>query len=198
MLKLQDFLVNSTHGVLSKVFLTGSGSDATEAALKLARQYFYDQDPDTLRNTIISREGSYHGNTIGALSVSELKIRQEPYKDILLDNVEHVSSCYPYRQLLEGESCADFVVKKADELENKILNLGPENVMAFIAEPVSGAALGCVSAVPGYLEAMKEVCPKHGALLIFDEVMCGLGRTGFYHAWQIEGVAPDILIIVKA
>ena len=197
MLKLQDFLVNSTHGVLSKVFLTGSGSDATEAALKLARQYFYDQDPDTLRNTIISREGSYHGNTIGALSVSELKIRQEPYKDILLEKVEHVSSCYSYRQQLEGESNAEFVARKVDELEKMFQKIGPEKVMAFILEPVSGAALGCVPAVPGYIEAMKEVCHKHGALLILDEVMCGMGRTGFSHAWQIEGVAPDILIIGK-
>ena len=195
--KLQEFLVNSTHGALSKVFLTGSGSDATEAALKLARQYFYDQDPETSRNTIISRAGSYHGNTIGALSVSEFKIRQEPYKDILLEKVEHVSSCYSYRQQLEGESNVEFVARKVDELEKMFQKIGPEKVMAFILEPVSGAALGCVPAVPGYIEAMKLVCHKYGALLILDEVMCGMGRTGFSHAWQIEGVAPDILIIGK-
>ena len=177
--------------------MTGSGSDAVDAALKLARQYFFDQDHETQRKYIISRDRSYHGNTIGGLSVSEFESRQAPYKDILVKNVEHVSSCYDYRQLLDGESNADFVARKVDELEKTFQKIGPEKVMAFIAEPVSGAALGCVSAVPGYLEAMKEVCHKYGALLILDEVMCGMGRTGVYHAWQIEGVLPDILIIGK-
>ena len=194
---LQKFLVDSTDGALDKVYLTGSGSDATDAALKLARQYFYDQDHETQRKYIISRDHSYHGNTLGALSVSEFESRQAPYKDILAKNVVHVTSCYPYRQLLDGESNADFVAKKVDELDKTFQKIGPEKVMAFIVEPVSGAALGCVSAVPGYLEAMKEVCHKYGALFILDEVMCGMGRTGTLHAWQMEGVVPDILIVGK-
>ena len=135
---------------MNKVYLTGSGSDATEAALKLARQYFYDQDPETPRKYVISRDHSYHGGTLAALGVSEFKFRQAAYKDIPFENVEHVSSCYTYRQLEEGESNADFVARKADELDKTFQKIGPEKVMAFIAEPVSGAALGCVSAVPGY------------------------------------------------
>lgn len=177
--------------------MTGSGSDATEAALKIARQYFYDQNPETPRKYIISRDHSYHGNTLGALSVSEFKLRQAPYKDIFANNVVHVSSCYSYRQQLDGEFDVDFVARKADELDKTFQKIGSEKVMAFILEPVSGAALGCAPFVPGYLKAMQEVCHKHGALFILDEVMCGMGRTGVYHAWQIEGVTPDILIIGK-
>lgn len=175
----------------------GSGSVAIESALKISCQYFVSQDPDTPRNSFISRDNSYHGNTLGALSISEFKARQAPYKGILLNNVHHVSSCYPYRQRIEGESDADFVARKASELEKTFQKVGPEKVVAFIAEPVSGAALGCVPAVPGYLEAMKEVCHRHGALFILDEVMCGLGRTGVYHAYELYGVIPDILVIGK-
>ena len=159
-----------------------SGSDATESALKISRQYYFDQDSETQRKYIISREHSYHGNTLGALSISEFPSRQAPYKGILMSNVEYVSSCYPYRQQLDGESDEDFVAKKADEFEKKILEIGREKVMVFIAEPVSGAALGCVKAVPGYLKASKMVCDKYNIIFIADEVMCGMGRTGFYHA----------------
>jgi adenosylmethionine-8-amino-7-oxononanoate aminotransferase len=182
---------------MTKVYLTGSGSDAIEATLKLVRQYYYDQDNETQRNIIISREHSYHGNTIGALSVSDFPVRQEPYYPLLTENVEKVSSCYPYRQQIDGESDAAFVAKKANELEAKIKDIGPEKVMCFIIEPVSGAALGCVPAVPGYLKAMQEVCHKYGILFVLDEVMCGMGRTGTLHAWQAEGVVPDIQIIGK-
>ena len=182
---------------MNKVFLGLSGSASIESSIKLARQHYYEENPETLRNIIISRDRSYHGNTLGALAASEFLSRQAPYKALFADNVAHVSSCYPYRQQLEGESNADYVAKKAYELDKKFEEIGPEKVMAFILEPVSGAALGCASAVPGYLKAMKEICHKHGALIIFDEVMCGLGRTGVYHAWQKEGVAPDILVIGK-
>ena len=132
-----------------------------EAGLKLARQYYFDQDHETTRKFIISRDHSYHGNTLGALSISEFPSRQAPYKGILLSNVVYVSSCYPYRQQLDGESDEDFVAKKADEFEKKILEIGREKVMVFIAEPVSGAALGCVKAVPGYFKAMKNICEKY-------------------------------------
>lgn len=153
-----------------------------EAGLKLARQYYFDQDHETTRKFIISRDHSYHGNTLGTLSVSEFPIRQAPYKDILMDNVRHISSCNPFHQLSDGESMKDFVAKKVDELEKKILEIGPEKIMAFVLEPVSGAALGCVCDPPGYLEGVKNICHKYGILIIFDEVMCGMGRTGTYHA----------------
>ena len=182
---------------MDKVYLTGSGSDATEAALKLSRQYYYDQDPETPRKYIISRDHSYHGNTIGALSISEFTSRQAPYIDILTENVKHVSSCYPYREWTNGESDDDFVSRKAAELEAKFQELGPETVIGFIAEPIAGAALGCIPSVPGYLKAMRDVCHQHGALFILDEVMCGMGRTGTLHAWQAEDVVPDIQIMAK-
>ena len=117
--------------------------------------------------------------------------RQAPYKALFCsrrekDNVVHVSSRYPYRQQLEGESNADYVTRKAYELDKKFEEIESEKVMGFILESVSGLHYGCVPAVPGYLKAMKEVSHKQGALIIFDEVMCGLGRTGVYHAWQKE------------
>jgi adenosylmethionine-8-amino-7-oxononanoate aminotransferase len=183
---------------MAKAYLTGSGSDGVEAGLKLVRQYFYDQDPDTERHIIISRKNSYHGNTNGALSVSDFHVRQEPYKPLLMENnVKKISSCNPYRQQIEGESDAAFVAKKALELDTLIQEIGPDKVMCLIIEPVSGAALGCVPAVPGYLKAMQEVCEKYGVVFILDEIMSGMGRTGTLHVWQAEGVVPDIQIIGK-
>lgn len=190
-------LVNTTGGKLISVYLTGSGSEATEAAIKLSRQFFFEQDNKTPRVNFITRRRSYHGNTIGALSLSEFSGRREPFECFLLRNVHHISSCYPYRQLKKGESNEAFVAAKAAELEAKFLELGPNTIIGFIAEPVVGAALGCVPCVPGYLKAMRDVCHKYGALFILDEVMCGMGRTGTLHAWEQEGVLPDIQIIGK-
>lgn len=185
-------LIIGTDNKMARVYLTGSGSEAMEAAIKLARQYFYEKDEQTPRVNFIAREGSYHGNTIGALSVSGFPARRAPYQPFLMENVHHISPCYPYRQRLDGESDSEFVARKADELEAKFQELGPNTVIAFILEPVVGAALGCVPFVPGYLKAMRDVCHKHGALFILDEVMCGMGRTGTLHAWQAEDVVPDI------
>lgn len=175
-------LIHSTNGRMAKVYLTGSGSEAMEAAIKMARQYFYDVNKNTPRVNFIARKGSYHGNTIGALSVSGHIARRAPYVPFLMVNVHHISSCYPYRQRLEGEHDIDFIARKVSELEAKFQELGPETVIGFIAEPVVGAALGCVPYVPGYLKAMRDVCHKHGALFILDEVMCGMGRTGTLHS----------------
>lgn len=195
---LSKKLIDSTKGKMSKVYLTGSGSEAMEAALKLSRQYFYSADQGTTRTKFISRQRSYHGNTIGSLSVSHFESRKAPYSPLLLSEVYFVSSCYPYRQLLENETNKQYVTRKAVELENKFLELGPETVIGFIAEPVVGAALGCVSFVPGYLKAMQDVCHKYGSLLILDEVMCGVGRTGTFHAWQREeGLTPDVQTMAK-
>ena len=168
-----------------------------EAALKLARQYYYDQDANTRRVSFIAREGSYHGNTLGALSVSGHIARRKPYEPYLTQKIHHVSACNAYRQRQPGHTDAQFVAGKALELESKFVELGPETVVAFVAEPIVGAALGCMPYVPGYLEAMRAVCHKYGALLILDEVMCGMGRTGTLHAWQAEGVVPDIQTIGK-
>lgn len=175
-------LIRGTDGQMAKVYLTGSGSEAMEAAIKISRQYFYENDNETPRVNFIAREGSYHGNTMGALAISGHLARRAPYTPLLYRNVHHISSCNPYRQRIDGESDAAYVGRKAAELETKFQELGPETVIGFIAEPVVGAALGCVPCVPGYLKAMRDVCHKHGALFILDEVMCGMGRTGTLHA----------------
>jgi len=116
---------------------------------------------------------------------------------MLVPHFHKIPACNPYRQRLPHESDADFVQRRVAELEAEFQRLGPDTVAAVILEPVVGAALGCVPAVPGYLRAMKRVCEIHGALLIFDEVMCGMGRTGTLHAWQQEGVVPDLQTIAK-
>jgi adenosylmethionine-8-amino-7-oxononanoate aminotransferase len=182
---------------MARVYLTGSGSEAMEAAIKLSRQIYYENNKETPRVNFIARQGSYHGNTMGALAISGYLARRAPYIPLLMKNVHHISSCNPYRQLKQGESNASFIARKAAELESKFQELGPETVIGFIAEPVVGAALGCVPCVPGYLKAMRDVCHKHGALFILDEVMCGIGRTGTLHAWQAEGIVPDIQIMGK-
>lgn len=194
---LSKELIQGTGGKLARVYLTGSGSEAMEAAIKLSRQYFFEQDKETPRVNFIAREGSYHGNTLGALAVSGFPARRAPYTPFLMKNVHHISSCNPYRQRKEGESDAAFVTRKAAELQAKFQELGPQTVIAFLAEPVVGAALGCVPYVPGYLKAMRDVCHQHGALFILDEVMCGMGRTGTLHAWQAEDVVPDIQTMAK-
>ncbi|KAH6706624.1 pyridoxal phosphate-dependent transferase [Leptodontidium sp. MPI-SDFR-AT-0119] len=190
-------LISGTEGKMARVYLTGSGSEAMEATIKLARQFFYENDKKTSRVNFIAREGSYHGNTIGALGISGNVARRAPYEPFLMTNVHQVSACNAYRQRLGGESDASFVRRKAAELEAKFQELGPETIIGFVAEPVVGAALGCVPSVPGYLKAMRDVCHKHGALLIFDEVMSGMGRCGTLHAWQDEDVVPDIQTIGK-
>lgn len=164
--------------------------------MKLAREYFlWTGEPQ--RVNFISRDESYHGTTIGSLSLSGHVARRGPFEPVLLQNRHRLSACNPYRQRLAGESDADFVARKRDELAQKFLELAPETVAAVIMEPVVGAALGCAPAIPGYLKAVQQVCHEHGALLILDEVMCGMGRTGTLHAWEQEGVVPDLQTVGK-
>ncbi|KAI3397012.1 hypothetical protein diail_11339 [Diaporthe ilicicola] len=197
---LQDWLIQSTGGKMTKVYLQSSGSEAVEAALKLAREYFvWKGEPH--RVSFIAREESYHGITLGSLSVSGHRARRANFEGILLPNVHRIPACNAYRQQLPGEPDAAFVARKAAELEDAFQAAGPDTVAAFIAEPVVGAALGCVPSPPGYFAAMKAVCERHGALLILDEVMCGMGRTGTLHAWEQEGegegIVPDIQCVGK-
>jgi adenosylmethionine-8-amino-7-oxononanoate aminotransferase len=149
------------------------------------------------RISYIAREDSYHGITIGSLSVSGHRARRANFEDILLPNIHRIPACNAYRQQLPGESDAAFVARKAAELEAVFQAAGPGSIAAFIAEPVVGAALGCMTATPGYFRAMKAICEQHGALLILDEVMCGMGRTGTLHAWEQEDVVPDIQCVGK-
>lgn len=191
-------LILSTNGAMRMAYLTGSGSEPNESAIKMACFYQFLKTGDTSRHILISRSRSYHGTTIGTLSISGFGSRKEPYLPLCMQDVYFVSPCYPYRQWEKGELNDAFNARKSAELEALILKLGPEKVSAFIAEPVVGAALGCVPFVPGYLKAMKEVCHKYGVLFIVDEVMCGTGRTGVLHAWQAEsGFTPDIQTMGK-
>ncbi|ROW12663.1 hypothetical protein VMCG_00171 [Cytospora schulzeri] len=188
---LQDWLVRSSGGKLTKVYLQSSGSEAVEAAIKLAREYFvWKGQPQ--RVSFVAREESYHGTTVGSLSLSGHRTRRANFEKILLPNVHHIPACNPYRQQLPGESDKDFVRRKAAELEEVFSKVGPGTIAALIAEPVVGAALGCVPSPPGYFKALRAICDRHGALLILDEVM-----TGTLHAWEHEGVVPDIQCVGK-
>ena len=192
---LADRLIARAPTGLERVYLVSGGSEAVEAALKLARQYFLEIGQPQ-RHRIIARRQSYHGNTLGALAAGGNQWRRAQFAPLLAE-VSHIAPCYEYRDRAEGESQAAYGQGAADELEAEIQRLGPESVMAFICEPVVGATAGAVPAVPGYLARIREICDRHGVLLIFDEVMCGMGRTGHLFACDEDGVAPDMLTIAK-
>ncbi|KIC44275.1 hypothetical protein RA28_15075 [Ruegeria sp. ANG-S4] len=192
---LADLLIEHAPGELDRVYFVSGGSEATEAAIKLARQYYLEiGQPD--RRHVIARRQSYHGNTLGALSAGGNAWRRAQFAPMLVD-MTHIAACYEYAEKPEGESSFEYGQRVANELESEILRLGPETVMAFMAEPVVGATLGAVPAVEGYFKRIREICDQYGVLLILDEVMCGMGRTGHLFACTGEGVAPDILCIAK-
>jgi len=193
---LADKLVGHEPGGLGYAYLVSGGSEAIEAAIKLARQYFIEAGQPQ-RQRFIARRQSYHGNTLGALAAGGNAWRREPYAPLLSSAFSHVTPAFAYHEKRDSESEADFVARLAAELEAEFQRLGPENVAAFIAEPVVGATAGCVPAPEGYFRAVREICDRHDALLILDEVMCGMGRTGTRHAWEQEGIAPDIQAIAK-
>ncbi len=193
--ELADFLISRAPGDLDKVYFVSGGSEAVEAALKLARQYFLEKG-EISRTRFISRRQSYHGNTLGALAAGGNEWRREPYAPLLMP-VSLISPCYAYREKREGESEAEFGQRVADELETEILALGSETVCAFICEPVVGATLGAVPAVEGYFSRIREICDQYGVLLILDEVMCGMGRTGALYAHEPEGITADIMVTAK-
>jgi len=192
---LADLLIEHAPAGLDRVYLVSGGSEATEAAIKLARQYHVEKgEPE--RGRLIARKQSYHGNTIGALSAGGNAWRRAQFAPLLLD-VSHIDPVYEYRLRHDGESLEDYGLRAAQSLEDEILRVGPETVMAFMAEPVVGATSGAVTAPPGYFKRIREICDQYGVLLILDEVMCGMGRTGSLFACEQDGVAPDILCIAK-
>ena len=193
--ELAQRLVEQAPPGLTKAFFVGSGSEAVEAAMKLARQYFLEIGQPS-RRLFIARERSYHGNTLGALALGGDATRRAPY-DPLLMPVTHIQPCYEYRGRRADESAEQYGLRVADELETAIQRLGAENVAAFFCEPVVGASLGCAPPAPGYLKRLREICDRHGVLLVFDEVMCGMGRTGHMYACAEDGVSPDILTMAK-
>lgn len=194
--RLAEMMVGHAPGGLTHAYFCSSGSEGNEAAIKMARQYFLEIGQPG-RVHVVARRQSYHGNTLGALSAGGNAMRRAPYAPLLSPAFSHVSPCYAYRDRRDGESDADMVARLAAELEAEFQRLGPDTVIAFMAETVVGATLGCVAALPGYFEAVRAVCDRHGALLILDEVMSGMGRCGTLHAWEGEGIAPDIQIVAK-
>jgi hypothetical protein len=193
--ELAELIAGMCPGDLDRVWYTSSGSEAIEAALKLARQYHLERG-DAGRSRVIARRLSYHGNTLGALAAGGSEWRRAPYDPMLID-VSLVDPCFEYRFAEPGESREDYGRRAANTLEEEILRLGPETVMAFVAETVVGATAGAVPPVPGYLKRIREICDRHGVILILDEVMCGSGRTGTFLSCEQDGVVPDIVTLGK-
>ncbi|WP_342362358.1 aspartate aminotransferase family protein [Terrarubrum flagellatum] len=193
--ELADHLVAHAPKGMTHVYLVSGGSEAIETSLKLARQYFVEKG-EKARKHFIARRQSYHGNTLGALAVGGNAWRREQFAPLLIPT-HHVSPCYEYRDRAADETPEQYGERLAQELEAKITELGPETVIAFVAETIVGATAGAVTPVPGYFRRVREVCDRHGVLLILDEVMCGMGRTGTLHACEQEGVSPDLMTIAK-
>ncbi|MFD2054355.1 aspartate aminotransferase family protein [Mesorhizobium calcicola] len=192
---LADRLVADAPAGISHAYFVSGGSEAVEAALKMARQYFVELGKPQRRN-IIARRQSYHGNTLGALATGGNEWRRAQFRPLLIDT-HHIDPCFAYRYQQAGETDEDYARRAAQALEDKILELGPETVMAFVAETVVGATAGAVPPVADYLRRVREICDRHGVLLLLDEVMCGMGRTGTLHACEQDGVAPDLMTIAK-
>ena len=192
---LADALVAHAPAPLEKVYFVSGGSEAIEAALKLARQYFVEKG-EPQRRYLIGRRQSYHGNTLGALAVGGNAWRRKQFEPLLVE-ATHVSPCYAYRGRHAGESDTAYGERLAAELDAEICRLGGDKVMAFVAETVVGATLGAVLPVAGYFKRVREVCDRHGVLLILDEVMCGMGRCGTLYAFEQEGVVPDLVAVAK-
>jgi len=193
--ELATLIAEMSPGRLDRVWYTGSGSEAVEAALKLARQYHLERG-DPGRSRVIARRLSYHGNTLGALAAGGSAWRRAPYEPLLID-VALVDPCFEYRFAEPGETPEVYGRRLADALEQEIVRLGRETVMAFVAETVVGATAGAVPPVPDYLKHVREVCDRHAILLILDEVMCGSGRTGTFLSCEQDGVVPDIVTLGK-
>jgi adenosylmethionine-8-amino-7-oxononanoate aminotransferase len=193
---LAEMILGDEPGGLTRAWFCSSGSEGNEAAIKLARQYFLEIGQAGRIRTIARRQ-SYHGTTLGALAAGGNMMRRAYYEPILSQTHSLVSPCFGYRFQHDGESDAQYLDRLIEELDGEFRRVGPETVMAFLAEPVVGATTGCVAALPGYFQRVRGVCDRYGALLILDEVMCGMGRTGTMHAWEQEGVTPDIQVIAK-
>ncbi|MFY9970461.1 MAG: aspartate aminotransferase family protein [Roseiarcus sp.] len=193
--RLADRLVENAPPGIDHVYLVSGGSEAVEAALKMARQYFVETG-EPQRRAIVARRQSYHGNTLGALATGGNARRRAQFEPLLIET-HHIDPCYAYRLQCEGESDAAYAQRAAQALEDKLIEIGPESVIALVAETVVGATLGAVPPVGDYFKRIRAICDRHGVLLILDEVMCGMGRTGTLHACEQEGVTPDLMTIAK-
>ena len=194
--ELAETLVGHEPGGLAYAYFVSGGSEAIEASLKMARQYFVETGQPN-RTRFIARRQSYHGNTLGALALGGNAWRRASYAPLLSNAFSHVSPAFAYREQRATETETEFTARLTAELEAEFQRLGPDTVAAFVAEPVVGATSGCVPPPAGYFRAVRDICDRHGALLILDEVMCGMGRTGTLHAWEQEGISPDLQAIAK-
>ena len=193
--ELADVLIETAPAGLDRVYFVSGGSEAVEAGLKLARQYAVERGQPQRRH-VIARRQSYHGNTLGALAAGGNEWRRQQFRPLLIET-HHIAPCYAYRDQRPDESLEAYGLRVANELEAKIEELGGESVLAFVAEPVVGATAGAVPPVPGYFRRIREICDRHGVLLMLDEVMCGMGRTGTLYACEQDGIAPDLLTVAK-
>jgi len=192
---LADFLIARAGGDMQAAYFVSGGSEAVETALKMIRQYFVEVNQPQ-RVHVIARRQSYHGNTLGALAVGGNEWRKEAFRPLLIDH-GRVAPCYPYRDQQDGESDDAYTDRLAQDLEDEILRLGSDRVMCFVAETVSGATLGAQEPIAGYFKKMRAVCDKYGVLLMLDEIMCGMGRTGTLFAYEQDGIVPDVVTIAK-
>ncbi len=192
---LADRLIAHAPAGIDRVYLVSGGSEAVESALKLARQYMIETGQPG-RTRFIARKQSYHGNTLGALGTGGNMWRRAPFDPVMV-SASHIDPCYDYRLRAEGESEAEYGLRAANLLEEELLRVGPETVIGFLAEPVVGATAGALPAVQGYFKRIREICDQYGILLILDEVMCGMGRTGTLFACEQDGISPDIVTIAK-
>jgi adenosylmethionine-8-amino-7-oxononanoate aminotransferase len=192
---LAEELTAAAPNGLEWAYFVSGGSEAVEAGLKLARQYWLERG-EPQRRRFIARRQSYHGNTLGSLAVGGNEWRRQPFEPLLIEH-EHVAPCYAYREQRAGESDEAYGGRAADELEAKLLEVGPDTVIGFVAETVVGATAGAVPPAPGYFRRVREICDRYGILMILDEVMCGMGRTGTLFACEAEGVIPDMIAVAK-
>lgn len=192
--QLAQNLYELSEGHFERSLFCSSGSEAVEVAIKMARQYHVERG-DAKRFHVISREKSYHGNTLSALSFADSARGSmfQPY----FQETSKVPAYFPYRYQQENETRDEYALRCANVLEAEIQRLGPDTVSAFIVETVVGSTLGVVPTPPIYLQRIREICDASGVLLIFDEVMCGAGRTGTFFAYEQEKVRPDILVMAK-
>ncbi|MCP5364327.1 MAG: aspartate aminotransferase family protein [Hyphomicrobiales bacterium] len=192
---LAEWLTDTAPPGFSKVYFVSGGSEAVETAVKMARQYFVETH-EPQRTRLIARRQSYHGNTLGALAVGGNPGRRQTFEPLLIE-VRRIAPCYAYRHQMPGETVQAYALRAADELEEELQHAGPETAIAFFAETVVGATLGAVPPAPGYFRRIREICDQYGLLMILDEVMCGMGRTGTLFACEQEGVSPDLICLAK-
>ncbi|ODV98136.1 hypothetical protein PACTADRAFT_36614 [Pachysolen tannophilus NRRL Y-2460] len=177
---LSNFLINQCpKNAFSSALFVNSGSEANEANMKIAHQYHHEKG-DYNRTIFISREKSYHGYTLNCMNISGTRV--DEWKEMISPSPK-VSNVYPYREMNIDENEKQYCQRLLTELDEKFKQIGPDKIVAFVTEPVSSSTLGTVPPLPGYLDGVRKICDKYGALLIMDEVMCGSGRCGTFCTW---------------